>query len=139
MKNNQSIFKEFVRGFIKRDAVLVESILSAVSLLENENNEILAYHGTNDLFSEFDAEKTQDSMFWFSTNKESIISGDSGAAGTKYIMTCLLSVNNPAGWDDYDKLTTDQLISNGFDSVKLENDFIVFDSNKIKIIKTERT
>jgi len=97
----------------------------------------LAYHGTNDRFDAFDPDKTQDSLFWFSTDKDSITNGESGAAGTKYVMTCLLSVNNSAGWDEYERLTTDQLIAAGYDSVKLDDDYIVFDPNNIKISKVE--
>ena len=131
----ESEFKQFVAKFRDRDAVLVEAVLSGYSLLFENAEPIIAYHGTNDRFDSFDPYKTADSLFWFSTDKDSIINGNSGAAGTKYVMKCLLNLHNTAGWDEYERMNIDQLIAEGFDSVKLDDDYIVFDPNDIKVLR----
>ena len=132
-------FYEYANSFREHDPSLVDAIIAGYrSIFESIDQPILAYHGTNDKFTAFDPNKTQDSLFWFSTDKDSIISGKSGAAGSKYLMTCLLLITNPAGWNEYERLTTDQLIASGYDSVKLDDDYIVFDPNNIKIMNVER-
>ena len=130
----ESEFKQFVAKFHDRDSVLVEAVLSGYSLLFENAEPIIAYHGTNDRFDSFDPSKTADSVFWFSTDKDYILRGDSGAAGTKYVMKCLLNLHNTAGWDEFERLSIDQLIAEGYDSVKLDDDYIVFEPSDIKVL-----
>ena len=72
-------------------------------LLESQSKKLIVYHGTNSKFSNFDFKQTAQGIIWFSSNKERILAGESGANGTKYILTCEININNPAGWDEYDK------------------------------------
>lgn len=133
------IFESFLNKMETLDTVLIEAVKSAYSVIfDNDNSPILAYHGTNDKFDKFDSDKTMDSLFWFSTNKDKIINGESGAVGVKYIMTCKLNIKNSAGWEEYDKYNIDQLISIGYDSVKLDDDYIVFNPDDIEIVKVEK-
>jgi len=46
-----------------------------------------------------------------------------------------LSVDKVAGWDEYEKLYLEQINDSGFDSVKLDDDWIIFDNNRIKILR----
>ena len=59
--------------------------------------------------------------------------------GSKYIMTRDIVLNNPAGWDEYEKYGLGQLRDLGYDGVILpqgdKNDFIVFSPRSIKIPK----
>lgn len=130
-----------LKSFIEHictDSNLKESLLEGYDIIfESSDSKILAYHGTNSLFNRFNPDRTQDSLFWFSTNKDKIITGNSGATGSKYIMTCLLNIKNPAGWNEYEMLNVDQLIVLGYDSVKLDDDYIVFNPDNIQIIKRE--
>ena len=139
MISNIKLFKIFIES-ICDDTLLKDTLLEGIDVLfENVSHEpILAYHGTNDLFDKFDSDKTMDSLFWFSTNKDKIINGESGAVGVKYIMTCKLNIKNSAGWEEYDKYNIDQLISMGYDSVKLDDDYIVFNPDDIEIVKVEK-
>jgi hypothetical protein len=93
---------------------------------------LVAYHSTNDVFDAFDQEKTMDTAFWFTANKEAALSREVGASGSKHLMPVYLRACKLAGWDEYDRLTYDQLISEGFDGVKLDDNFIVFDAKAIK-------
>lgn len=58
------------------------------------------------------------------------------AAGTKYIMKRKIKLNNPAGWDEYDKYSVGELINMGYDGVILPDDgrtdYLVFNPESIK-------
>ncbi len=109
----------------------------------SENSNILnektykVYHGTNNEFKNFDTKRTPGGIIWFTDSIDSIKSGEAGAQGTKYIMTRYITINNPAGWDEYDKYGIQQLIDRGYDGVILPsgsyNTFIVFDKKNIKM------
>lgn len=81
---------------------------------------VVVYHGTNEKFDKFDFDKSMASGgVWFSSSKDDIKDGTSGAAGTKYILKRTLTLNKPAGWDEYDKFMIDQLVNDGYDGVVL--------------------
>lgn len=54
-------------------------------------------------------------------------------------MKCLLNIHNSAGWDEYERMSIDQIIAAGYDSVKLDDDYIVFDPSDIKVISVDAT
>ena len=77
-----------------------------------------------------------------SSDKEKISRGESGAVGTKHIISMNVSLKKPAGWREYDQLALDQLRSMGFDGAILQDrdgsfDAFVFNPNQIKIIGVE--
>lgn len=88
------------------------------------------YHGTNSKFNVFKPQFGK--AIWFSEDREKIARGDSGASGTQRIVPVFLKATNPAGWKEYDKLLEMQIISNGFDSVHLDDDWIVYSPSQIK-------
>lgn len=96
----------------------------------------IVYHGTNDKFDEFDSNKTVDGTFWFTNSLDSIKNQTHGGVGSKYIMKRKITLNNPAGWDEYDKYSLGELSSMGYDGVILPEDdkvdFIVFDKKSIQ-------
>jgi hypothetical protein len=108
---------------IKFKDIILESIVDTV-----------VYHGTDTKFTKFDINKAWDG-FWFSDNIDSIKNGESGAAGTKYIMKRRIKLNNPAGWYEYDKYSIGELIRDGYDGVVLpdddKTDYIVFNPKSI--------
>lgn len=77
------------------------------------------YHGTATDFSEFDPERSIGTQYWSTNDKAAIESGDVGAQGNGVIKELYHRVQNPAGWDEYDKFGIDELISRGYDGVKL--------------------
>jgi hypothetical protein len=99
---------------------------------------IIAYHGSSVPIRRFAYKYSSQGVFWFSEDRDKILRGESGAVSFDYIMTVELDINNIAGWDEYDKLGLGQIKSMGFDSIKLDDDYVVFDSKRIKVIKTEK-
>lgn len=92
------------------------------------------YHGTNDLFDRFSTDKTQDGLFWFTSDRSKIEAGESGAAGCRYIMEVRFDAMKLAGWDEYDRYTIDELIAQGFDGLKLDDDYVAFHSEQVTVI-----
>lgn len=93
------------------------------------------YHGSNQMFSDFDYDKTAQGVFWFTSDLDKIKRGDVGAGTIKYIAKVILDVNNTAGWSEYDKLGLGQIESKGFDSILLDDDWVIFDKNNIQIVE----
>lgn len=110
------------------------------SVLLDENGEPkVVYHGTDSKFYKVNFRKGAQGLFWFAGDKESIISGESGAQGTKNIMELYVKAGKQAGWNEYDKYSTDELHGRGYDSVILpENDgtFVGFVFNSPTQIKS---
>ena len=105
---------------------------------ESKNNRVIAYHGGPAPIRNFDLKKSAMNIIWFSEDKDKILRGDAGVDIPKFIMTVELDVKNPAGWDEYNRLVLDQITSMGFDSVKLGDDWIVFDTDNIKVLNIEK-
>jgi hypothetical protein len=121
------------------------------SLLEGKLNDtkpsrkIIAYHGTNALFKKFDLNMSTQGIIWFTSKKEDIANNNTGGYGSKYTITAELTINNPAGWDEYHKYSIGELIRDGYDSVILDStedkdfNYIMFHPKQIKIKNIEKT
>ena len=48
-----------------------------------------------------------------------------------------LSAKNLAGWDEYNKLGLGQIKDRGYDGVKLDDDYIIFEPTQIKCITSK--
>ncbi len=48
-----------------------------------------------------------------------------------------LNVENTTGWDDYDEKFLQQIEDEGFDSIQLDDDWIVFDPARVKVVGVE--
>ena len=91
--------------------------------------------------NEFDKFQPTLGMIWFAKDKNSLIENKHGASiqeGPIYLYQCETTTKNPAGWDEYDKYFVDQIKSLGFDSIDLDEDFVVFDPNHINIISVTK-
>lgn len=108
-------------------------------LVEETEKTVVAYHGSNILIKNFSRDYGAQGVMWFSEDKEIILRGGSGACSTKYVMTVELTVNKSAGWDEYDKLYLEQIEEEGFDSIHIDENWIMFDPQRIKVVKAERT
>ena len=82
------------------------------------------YHGTGEKFDVFDLEKMADGTVWFTDNKSKIEAGEVGASSKGEIMERIIDENNLnfGGWEEQDKYSVDELISKGYDGLKLEED-----------------
>jgi len=103
---------------------------------------IMVHHGTGSKFKKFNLKKTTQGIIWFTNNKSAIESGDVGAQGKGHIMDLYVSMQNPAGWEEYDKYMLGQLKNMGYDGVLLpdsETDFsgFVFSPNQIKSVMND--
>jgi hypothetical protein len=100
-----------------------------------QQNKVIAYHGTQAPFDSFDRDRAAQGVFWFSEDYSKIADQNSGANSSKFIAKVQLDVNNPAGWEEYDKYYLQQINDMGFDSIKLDDDWVIFDSNRIEILE----
>jgi hypothetical protein len=103
-----------------------------------ESKQVIAYHGSNQPIKKFDKKYSAQGVFWFSEDRDKILKGESGAASFKYIITATLTVNKVADWDLYEKKGLGQIEDMGFDSINLDDDWIIFDSKSIKITKVDK-
>ena len=79
------------------------------------------YHGTSTDFDAFDPDRAIGTNFWSTTDRAAIESGDVGAQGKGKIKEMYHRIQNPAGWDEYDKFGTDELIAKGYDGLALKD------------------
>jgi hypothetical protein len=103
-----------------------------------EETLLTVYHGSNVPIKKFDINFSTQGVFWFSENKEKILKGESGAVSTNYLITVIIKVTKTAGWDLYDKLFLEEIRNKGYDSINLDDDWIVFDAKNIKVVKVEK-
>jgi len=87
------------------------------------------YHGTSKEASEaiakagFDVSSAADGSIWFTTDKSAITSGNVAATGKGAIVERLLDEKKLklGGWNETDRFSTDQLIAQGYDGMRLED------------------
>ena len=102
--------------------------------------ELEVFHGTDAKFDEFDLDRSQGGGIWLTTDRAGIERGDVGAGSQGNIMEARLKRDMKfAGWDEYDKYSTDELISQGFDGLRLEeagqgDTYAIFDPKNIAIV-----
>jgi hypothetical protein len=79
------------------------------------------YHGTGDVFDDFDLEKTADGTIWFTDNKSQIEGGKVAASGKGHILERVINEEDLklGGWGEADKWSTGELINRGYDGLKL--------------------
>jgi hypothetical protein len=108
-------------------------------LNEQTFRSIIAYHGSNVPIKNFNRKFGAQGVIWFTEDKGKIIKGESGALSSKYIMTVKLTIKKPAGWNEYDKLYLQQIEDLGHDSIKLDDNWVMFNPSNIKVIDIEET
>ena len=111
-----------------------KSPFSGSKIVDSQGNPLVVYHGTNQEFKSFDLDQSTMGTIWFTSNKDSIIGGTSGAVGNNIVKAAYLNIKNPAGWDEYDKYSIGELIGLGFDGIILDDNYVVWDTNQIQII-----
>ncbi len=121
-----------------RDQLAAMSKRSVAASSRRVASTITAYHGGYAPIRKFKRDFSAQGLFWFSTDKAKILRGESGASSTKWLMTVRLDVGDKiAGWREYDKMGLYEL-ERQYDSVNLDDDWIMFDSSKIKVLKVEK-
>jgi len=105
--------------------------------LKEDKRVVTAYHGSNVEIKNFSRDHGAQGVMWFSEDRDKIIRGESGALSSKYIMKVELNVNRTTGWQDYDKKYLKQIEDEGYDSIQLDDDWIVFDPARVKVVGIE--
>ena len=106
--------------------------------MNEEVKKIIAYHGSNVPIRKFSTDYGAQGVIWFTQDRNKIISGESGALSSNYIMKVELDVDKVAGWPEYDKLFLKQIEDQGYDSIKLDDNWVIFDPKRIKVLQIEQ-
>jgi hypothetical protein len=99
---------------------------------------VIAYHGSSVPIRKFSPKFGAQGVMWFTEDRDKILRGESGASGRKYIMKVEITPGKVAGWPEYNMLMIAQLKNDGYNSVHLDDDWIVFDRKDVKVINTEK-
>jgi len=104
-------------------------------LNEQKGKTYKVYHGTNKKFKNFDFKNSTQGIVWFTDSIDSIKNQEHGGQGNQIIMTRYITINNPAGWEEYEKYGLQQLEDMGYDGVILpqkdKTDYFVFSPKNI--------
>ena len=119
----------------KKTAAQLDAEIAQV-LVKSPSRVITAYHGSDVPIRRFDPIYSAQGVFWFSEDKGKILRGESGAVSAKHLIKTLLRVDKTAGWDEYDRYSLAELENLGYDSIHLDDDWVVFDPDRIKIVDT---
>ena len=101
------------------------------------------YHGTDQAFDDFDVSKSADGSIWFTDNKSKIEQGEVVASGQGRIIERLIDEKKLklGGWAESDKYSTDELIAQGYDGLKLEDadetTYQIFNPSKLGLPQQE--
>lgn len=114
------------------------------SKVVRDGQPLMVHHGTGKKFRKFNIKKSVQPIIWFTSSKGSIEAGEVGAAGHGHIMDLYISMQNPAGWNEYEKYGLGQLESMGYDGAILPDpdgkfDGFVFNPNQIKSVYNDGT
>jgi len=124
----------------KRDDGKFIAWFGGSKVVDSSGNPLEVYHGTGADFKEFSLDNATQNIIWFTSDKDSVSSHEVGAGGHGYILHLFAKVTNPAGWEEYDKYTLDELQRNGFDGAILPRngqiDGFVFYPEQLKIMKS---
>ena len=104
-------------------------------IVDSTGDPLPVYHGTNKQFDKFTFDNAAQRIIWFSSDRDKIAKGESGAASSKIIRTAYLKITNPAGWEEYDKLVLDQITQQGFDGIILDDDYVVFSPEQVWLVE----
>jgi len=129
------------RDMAKKFSDKFMSWFSGSKIVDAQGQPLEVYHGTNAKFKKFNLDNAAQNIIWFTTNRQGVESREVGAAGHGYIVHMYAKITNPAGRDEYEKLTLDELEQKGYDGVILpkENGQItgfVFYPEQLRITKS---
>lgn len=105
---------------------------NASKVVDKNGKPLVVYHGTNKDFDTFDRQYSAQGVHWFSSDRDKISRGDSGAASSSKIISVYLNLRKLAGWNEYDKKGLGEIEDMGYNGILLDDDYIVFDEKNIK-------
>lgn len=129
-KNNlETIVEEFKEEHSMEDEYRLKRAFD-----QGFNTDKVYYHGTDNKFSEFNVDKIADSRIWLSENKEDVLNKNVGASGAKYIKELYIRETKIGGWDEEDRLVSDQMIQEGYNGIKLDDYTYLFNPKDLRSI-----
>lgn len=102
------------------------------------------YHGTGADFRRFDMKRQIQGIIWFTSDKSKVERGEVGAAGKGHVKELYASIQNPANWEQYNKLGLYEFPREGLDGAILHNsdgsfDGFVFQPSQLKKAPGEKS
>jgi hypothetical protein len=135
--NTDRIIKDEIdENFMTMVISIMDNAIDKKQEIQSLNENVYkVYHGTNEKFSQFSLNRSTQGIIWFTDSIDSIKNNEHGGQGSKYIMTRYITINNPAGWNEYEKYGLGQLRGMGYDGVILpqdgKTDYFVFSTKNI--------
>lgn len=126
-------FKHFIESR-QTESPDFKSWFSGSKIVDASGNPLIVYHGSSVNIRRFSLKLSTYNTIWFTSDKEKIINGESGAASNKVIIPVYLKITKPAGWEEYNKLLLFQL-KQEFDGIILDDDYVVFHPNQIRKVR----
>jgi hypothetical protein len=103
-------------------------------VIDENGDPLVCYHGTKERFSRFSTRYSAQGVLWFTSDKNKILAGESGAASSKEIIEVFIKADKIAGWAEYEKYGLGQIENMGYSAIKLDDDYVVFEPKNVKII-----
>lgn len=107
---------------------------------DKDGKPLTVYHGTDQPFDRVDMSKGAQGTFWLTTDKSAVERGESGATSNAHILQAHVSIKNPAGWDEYEKKSIDELIRDGYDGIILpegdHSNIVAFEPDQVRFIRS---
>lgn len=110
-------------------------------VVDKKGEPLTVYHGTDKPFSKVSMKKGAQGIFWVSSDKDAIARGEAGASSRSTILPMHVNLKNPAGWEEYDKLSLGELKARGYDGAILPDkdtghfNAFVFNPDQVRINK----
>lgn len=111
---------------------------NASKVVDDNGEPLVCYHGTAKAFNKFNKKFSAQGVFWFSSDRDKIERGDAGAANRAVIIPVFLNAKKIAGWKEYERLGLGQ-IERDYDGIKLDDDFVMFKAQQIKLANGKNT
>ena len=113
-------------------------------VVDAEGRPRVVYHGTGTRFNKVNLKKGAQGLFWFTSDKAEIEAGEVGAAGKGVVMALYAKIDNPADWQQYDRLGLYEYQAKGLDGALLPeangevDGFVIDRPTQIKSANTNR-
>ena len=105
---------------------------NASKVVDSNGEPLVCYHTSDKKFTKFNYKLSYDGAIWFTENIQKIIDNETGAGKTGVVYEVFLDIKKMGDWDDYDK-GIDELLRDKFNGAKMDDDYIVFEPEQIKL------
>ena len=118
-KKNARFMPEAATATRQTDTPEFKKWFGESKVTDTEGEPRVVYHGTSSNFNSFNPKKATQGIFWFTSDRGAIDAGEVGAQGKGRVMDLFAQLKNPAGWDEYGKMSLGELRRDGYDGAIL--------------------